>query len=118
MQVTNEIRQAFLFAALNLAEQFTTETHSHGNNADCFQVQSGAWKFCKGHEKSVARKTNVSSVSGLIKVAFGATETEELMKWLTLNEKVAFGRHLLELTGGIDPSESLRTLTSDLTEDR
>jgi len=74
MQVTNEIRQAFLFAVQDLEPQ-----------------------------------------SRMIQIAFEAIETEELMKWLTLFEKVAFGRKLLELTGA---EMTQRTLTTDLTEDR
>lgn len=88
MQVTNEIRHAFLFAVLDL-----------GNAKN---------------QNPLHRKTATILIAG----AFEAKETEDLMKWLTLQEKVRFGQKLLELTGGIDPSGSDRTLQSDLTEDR
>lgn len=79
MQVTNEIRHAFLHAGLNLYERQATVKR--------YQITS------------------------YLRIAFNANDTEELMVWLTLQEKVAFGRKLLELTGG-------RDLASDLTEDR
>ena len=55
MQVTNEIRQAFLLAV------------------------------------------PPASIEKFISIAFEATETEQLMKWLTLHEKVKFGTKLLDL---------------------
>lgn len=87
MQVTNEIREAFLFAVLNLGET--------------------------GAADAIEKRT----INQYVKIAFEAIETEELMKWLTLQEKVAFGQKLLESTDGVGGYYT-RDLESDLTEDR
>ena len=83
MDVTNEMRHAFLFAVLCLDPKNKNPLH---------------------------RPTTAQ----MIQVAFEATKTEDLMIWLTVQEKVAFGRKLLELV----PAGFDRTLESDLREDR
>jgi hypothetical protein len=112
MQVTNEIREAFLFAVLNLVDEWQEKSEIiHGTNSNCPNVQSGEWTHCKGHTRKELAMISRKSAAWAIRRAFESTDTEQLMPFLTLQEKVAFGRKLLELTGG-------RDLTSDLTEDR
>lgn len=118
MQVTNEIRHAFLFAVMHLDEQWITSTVTHGNDAKCPKVINGEWTRCSGHEQKKPQSVARINIAAYTRIAFEAKETDELMAWLTLYEKVAFGRKLLELTGGVDPSGSDRTLESDLAEDR
>jgi hypothetical protein len=90
MKVTNEIREAFLFAVMNLDE-----------------TKNGLLP------QTIEKRT----INRHITNAFAAIETEELMAWLTLQEKVKFGRKLLELTSGMVET-AIRDLQSDLTEDR
>lgn len=90
MIVTNEIREAFLFAVMNLDE-----------------TKDGRLP------QSIQKRT----INQYVRITFSAIETEELMAWLTLDEKVKFGRKLLELTSGL-VGNAIRDLQSDLTEDR
>ena len=69
-----------------------------------------------------------ASLSKFIPIAFEATETEELMKWLTLHEKVEFAKKLLSLcpnlaeplheVADLGGSHEGRNLRTDLAEDR
>lgn len=90
MQVTNEIREAFLFAVMNLDET---------------------------RDGRLPQTIDKRTINRHIVNAFAAIQTEELMAWLTLNEKVKFGRKLLELTSNM-VGTAIRDLQSDLTEDR